>query len=89
MSTQEPVKELYVVVPHPKKKGDYKGRLVRTKIAMKNGWGEIPPGTIATITSQSPKGSSIEAVACDCCGMKAIMSRIGAEYIEFIEPIKV
>ncbi|MBB4861595.1 hypothetical protein HNP46_000406 [Pseudomonas nitritireducens] len=89
MTTQEPVKELYAVVPHPKLKREYVGRLVRTTKELRNGWGSIPAGTVATVTSQSPKGSFIEAEPCGCCGIKAFMSYLGVDDIEFIEPIKV
>lgn len=34
----------YAVVPHPKLKREYKGRLVRTTRVLKNGWGLIPLG---------------------------------------------
>jgi hypothetical protein len=79
--------EQYYVVPHPKLKRDYKGRIVRTTRELKNGWGVIPVGAVATISNQSPKGSSLTLNACGCCGLKAIISHVSADSFEFIEPI--
>ncbi|SQC37005.1 Uncharacterised protein [Klebsiella pneumoniae] len=77
----------YAVVPHPKLKREYKGRLVRTTRVLKNGWGVIPLGAVATVTHQSPKGSELTFEPCDCCGLKAIISHVSMDSIEFIEPI--
>nr|WHE43940.1 hypothetical protein LOCMHKOF_00057 [Providencia stuartii] len=77
----------YAVVPHPKLKREYKGRLVRTTRVLKNGWGLIPLGAVATVTHQSPKGSELTFEPCDCCGLKAIISHVSMDSIEFIEPI--
>lgn len=75
----------YTVVPHPKLKREYKGRLVRTTQEMRNGWVVIPAGAVATIDNQSPKGSSLTFEKCGCCGMKARISHVGVDCIEFIE----
>ena len=75
----------YSVVPHPKLKRDYTGRTVRTTRELKNGWGIIPVGSVATIKAQSPKGSSLSFKACACCGLLAIVSQVAADAIEFIE----
>lgn len=75
----------YTVVPHPKLKREYKGRLVRTTQEMRNGWVVIPAGAVATIDHQSPKGSSLTFEKCGCCGMKARISHVGVDCIEFIE----
>ncbi|EKK2842880.1 hypothetical protein ACNVEU_004106 [Salmonella enterica subsp. enterica serovar Typhimurium] len=77
----------YAVVPNPKLKREYKGRLVRTTRVLKNGWGLIPLGAVATVTHQSPKGSELTFEPCDCCGLKAIISHVSMDSIEFIEPI--
>lgn len=55
----------YAVVPHPKLKREYKGRLVRTTRELKNGWGMIPLGAVATVSHQSPKGSELVFEPCD------------------------
>ncbi|MGR8903190.1 hypothetical protein ACP3UN_08885, partial [Klebsiella pneumoniae] len=54
---------------------------------LKNGWGVIPLGAVATVTHQSPKGSELTFEPCDCCGLKAIISHVSMDSIEFIEPI--
>lgn len=79
----------YIVVPHPKLKRDYKGRTVRARRDLQNGWGIIPAGTLATIRNQSPKGSELVVEACSCCGLKAIVGAIGADAVEFVEPVEV
>ena len=73
------------VVPHPKLKRDYKGRRVRTLKDLKNGWGIIPAGALASIDYQGPTGSSLIIDPCSCCGVKAIISAIQASDIEFVE----
>jgi hypothetical protein len=73
------------VVPHPKLKRDYPERTVRTTRPMSNGYVAIPAGSIAVITSQSSRGSTLKIKPCACCGMAAIISRIDAGDIEFIE----
>lgn len=75
----------YTVVPHPKLKRDYEGRIVRTTRETKNGWGIIPAGVVATITNQSPKGSTITLEPCFCCGLRATISGLAVGDIEFIE----
>lgn len=77
--------EEYTVIPHPKLKRDYKGGTIRTKHDVQNGWGVIPAGTIATISHQSPKGSTIRVPRCECCGLQAHVSRVDAETFEFVE----
>lgn len=79
--------EQYSVVPHPKLKREYEGRTVRTTRELKNGWGIIPSGTVAVITNQSPKGSTLTANQCSCCGARPTISRVGMDDIEFIEPV--
>lgn len=75
------------VVPHPKLKRDYRGRTVRTTRELTNGYVSIPKGAIATVTGQSPRGSTLVFEACSCCTMKPIISRIAAADIEFVEPL--
>lgn len=79
--------EQYSVVPHPKLKRDYPGRVVRTTRELKNGWVIIPAGAVAGITYQSPKGSTLTGNPCNCCGVRPIISHVGMDDIEFIEPV--
>lgn len=77
--------EALKVVPHPKLKRDYKGRIVRATRDLTNGWGTIPAGSVGTISNQSPKGSSIDFPPCECCGLRAHISRVDVSGIEFVE----
>lgn len=77
----------YTVVPHPKLKREYEGRTVRTTRELKNGWVIIPAGSVAVITIQSPKGSELTFNPCGCCGVRPIISHVGMDDIEFIEPV--
>ncbi|GAB0079365.1 hypothetical protein TOC8171_47710 [Pseudomonas syringae] len=72
-------------IPHPKLKRDYTGKRVRTVRELCNGWGIIPAGSLAVIDHQSPKGSSLIIEACNCCGVKPIISAVSASDIEFVE----
>ncbi|MFM2588196.1 hypothetical protein [Vibrio sp. TBV020] len=73
------------VIPHPKLKRDYTGRTIRTVRTLKNGWGEIPSGSIGVIRHQSPKGSSIEFDLCSCCTVKPTISGVTMDDIEFLQ----
>lgn len=75
------------VIPHPKLKRDYRGRTVRTTRELTNGYVSIPKGAVATVTGQSPRGSTLTFNACSCCTMRPIISRIAAGDIEFIDPL--
>lgn len=75
------------VVPHPKLKRDYRGRTVRTTRELTNGYVSIPKGAIATVTGQTPRGSTLVFRPCSCCTMKPIISCIAASDIEFVEPL--
>ncbi len=76
----------YQVVVHPRLKRDYKGRSVRTRVEMKNGWGIVPAGAIAVINTQGPKGSSLLFEPCTCCGLRAIVTAVQPTDIEFVVP---
>lgn len=80
MSTQ------YSVVPHPRLKREYEGRTIRTTRELRNGWGVIPAGVVATISKQSPKGSSLVFEPCNCCGLRAVISGVHKDDIEFVVP---
>ena len=73
------------VLPHPKLKRDYVGRLIRTTREMSNGFVTIPAGKTGVVESHSPRGSTLIFDACECCKMQAHISRIQASDIEFIE----
>ena len=79
------MRKTYEVVPHPKLKREYEGRRVRTTRELRNGWNVTPKGALATIDYQSPKGSTLLFDPCECCGVRAIISAVDKESIEFIK----
>ncbi|MDA8298728.1 MAG: hypothetical protein M0Z57_01815 [Deltaproteobacteria bacterium] len=81
----------YQVVEAPKKVADWRGKLVRFKREMRNGYIIIPAGTIATIGSPEIV-TEFECEPCKCCGIRARISIIGNREIklldiEFVEPV--
>lgn len=73
------------VVPAPRLKRDYVGRRVRTTKMLRNGYAELPAGSLAVVVEQSKKGSSLRFDRCTCCGVSIFMTGIGADVIEFVE----
>ena len=81
----------YQVVEAPKKVADWRGKLVRFKREMRNGYIIIPAGTMATIESPGIV-THFECEPCKCCGIRARISIKGNREqkltdIEFIEPV--
>ena len=79
----------YRTVHPPKLKRDWKGKMIRTRDVIRNGWGEIPKGSVGVISYQGPKGSNITFNACPCCRLKATVSQVSQEKLEFIEPLEI
>ena len=73
------------ILPHPKLKRDYVGRLVRTTRELSNGFVTIPTGKKGKVESHSPRGSTLIFDACGCCSMQARISRIQATDIVLLE----
>ncbi|MGX5885196.1 hypothetical protein MJ546_33715, partial [Burkholderia gladioli] len=73
-------------VPPPGKKliRDWLGMRVRTKRVMRNGYVEIPAGTLATVDGIGV-GLELKIDPCSCCGMRAYISRIHGNDVEPIE----
>ncbi|MDA8273016.1 MAG: hypothetical protein M0Z72_04680 [Deltaproteobacteria bacterium] len=83
----------YQVVEAPKKVADWRGKLVRFKREIRNGYVIIPAGTIATIGSPEIV-TEFECEPCKCCGIRARISikgnrEIKLTDIEFVEPVPV
>ena len=81
----------YQVVEAPKKVADWRGKLVRFKYEMRNGYIIIPAGTIATI-EYAGIVTHIKCEPCKCCGVQARISIKGDKElklrdIEFVEPV--
>ncbi|WP_141755119.1 hypothetical protein [Burkholderia plantarii] len=73
-------------VPAPGKKliRDWKGMRVRTLRVMRNGYVEIPAGSLATVTGIGV-GLELKIDPCPCCGMQAYIVRIHGSDVEPIE----
>lgn len=77
------------VVTAPALKRDYVGRRIRTTKALRNGYVEIPIGSLGVIDAQRPRGSTITFEACTACRMRAIISRVSSTDFEFVEATSV
>jgi len=77
----------YVVMPVPRLKRDYEGKNIRLTSDISNGFGDMKAGAIGTITSQGPKGSSIDFERCASCGCRYSVSavRTGFEFVEIVD----
>ena len=78
----------YTVVPHPKLKRDYRGRMVRLTRDIANGFGKLPAGAVGVIEHQSPKGSEFLGQPCAHCGLQMRVSRLTVDDIEFVESVQ-
>lgn len=78
----------YKVVPHPKLKRDYRGRVVRLTRNMANGFGKLPAGAVGIIEAQNNKGSEFLGEPCEYCGVCMRVSRLSVSDIEFLESIQ-
>jgi len=67
----------------PKLKRDHVGCTVKTIKPIRNGWGEIPLGTICTVT-YSRNGLSLDSDLCACCGLTASVSRVDYASVELL-----
>ena len=82
----------YKVIEPPKKVADWRGKLVRFKYEMRNGYVIIPAGTIATVGSPCIV-THFECEPCKCCGIQARISMKGDKEtklrdIEFVEVLE-
>lgn len=62
---------------------ELKGRQVRTLQGLRNAWGIIPAGTIATITRKY-RGFGLRTEPCTHCGLEAYISRVPCGVIELL-----
>ena len=81
----------YKVINPPKKVSDWRGLLVRSKCETSTPVAVFKKGTIFLVKS-SGVSKTLETLACECCGIKAVMRIVGnAEYFlnkfEFVEQI--
>jgi hypothetical protein len=67
----------------PKLKRDYDGLLVKVIKTLKNGYVEVPAGTICKITN-AHGGLDLISMPCPSCGIKVIIRKVHQSYVELI-----
>ncbi|MGL5955425.1 MAG: hypothetical protein ACRC0X_02280 [Brevinema sp.] len=77
------------VIPYPKLKRDWIGKLVRSKVDMQNHYAHIPKGTLFEVEYASRR-LELLTFHCDCCNSRlkiTIKSNMEdhKEHIEFLE----
>lgn len=60
---------------------DWIGKAVRSLRPMKNGWAELPAGTLFTIRGKHG-GFELVSEPCPCCGIKVHMSKVRCDSLE-------
>ena len=61
----------------------WKKQKVRTLITLENGWAEIPPRTVCSVTRKY-KGLSLISEPCPNCGVKVKISRVPYRDLQLI-----
>lgn len=64
---------------------DWVGMRLKSKHRVKNGWAELPAGTLWTVT-YARSGLSIESDACSCCGIKVYVRGVDPRDFEVLKP---
>jgi hypothetical protein len=63
---------------------EWRGVKVRSLRALRNGWAEMPAGTIFTITRKF-SGFDLESDPCEHCGIKMRISRVQPQDLELVD----
>jgi len=66
-----------------KRKMDWEGLKVVSNHRIKNGYGELPKGTVYTVNSYS-RGLSLSSEACKCCDFKLNVARVDISSVTII-----
>lgn len=71
-------------IPPPGKRliGDWVGMKVKIRHALHNGYGAMPAGSVATVSSVTSVGLSLTFEHCQHCGIKLYMRRVSTHEIE-------
>lgn len=62
---------------------DLKGRKVKTLVPMRNGWADIPAGTICEIEGKL-NGFALKSDPCPHCGVSVHIGRVPARDVELL-----
>ena len=65
----------------------WKSVQVRSRIPLRNGYCELPEGTVYRITRKL-KGFNLESAPCGKCGAKQFISRVSPRDLDFVQEIK-
>jgi hypothetical protein len=69
---------------YERKSEDYWKRVtVRTNRVLRNGWMEIPAGTLCRITDKRG-GFKLETEPCKCCGVRVYISKVLPEDVDVV-----
>ena len=60
------------------------GKKVKSLCMIKNGWAELPAGTVFKIRGKM-KGFDLVSDPCKTCGLKVSISRVGPEELELMD----
>jgi len=63
---------------------EFRGRKVKTLVALQNGWCRIAPGTIATV-QRKYGGLELMTDPCPTCGIKIIISHVRFFEVNFVD----
>ncbi|MDP9917027.1 hypothetical protein J2W24_002678 [Variovorax boronicumulans] len=68
-----------------KRINDWCGLRVKTTRALRNGTGEMPAGSLATVMVNGGTGLHLTFDACACCGLRLLMTRVHTSDVEVVE----
>ena len=71
--------------PGKKRIRDWCGLRVKTTGPLRNGAGEMPAGSLATVMVSGGTGLHLTFDACTCCGVRLFMTRVHTSDVEVVE----
>ena len=71
------------LAPGMKKATDWLGRKVKTRVDMRNGYSDIPTGTVLTVTYVR-SGLTLQSDACKCCGVSLYIRGVEARDVQLL-----
>ena len=64
-------------------KRDWVGSYVESKVALRNGWGELPAGTVYVV-SRNFGGLEMRSVGCPTCGMRLSIKKVPERSVTYL-----
>lgn len=62
----------------------FKGKKVISLRKLRNGWSELPAGTVFTIEDKSG-GFSLQSDPCKCCGVRVYIRKVHPSAVDIVE----